>query len=169
MNILYSTDEKFIKINHLLQWGKYIKAKRLLEEILEGKMKGSIKKMATEFHSMVLLNNGNTSFTKINLPAEAQISTVQSIAFYDFNKDGIKDILLAGNYYNREVETARSDASVGLILLNTGDGNFLSLNNAVSGLKLYHDLREIRIVKGNDKVFIVAANNNDKLQAFRIK
>lgn len=35
MNILYSTDEKFIKINHFIQWGKYIKAKRLLEEILE--------------------------------------------------------------------------------------------------------------------------------------
>lgn len=35
MNILYSTDEKFIKINHLIRWGKYIKAKRMLEEILE--------------------------------------------------------------------------------------------------------------------------------------
>ncbi len=35
MNILYSTDEKFIKIYNLLQWGKCIKAKRMLEEILE--------------------------------------------------------------------------------------------------------------------------------------
>jgi hypothetical protein len=144
-------------------------AKASLDEILEGKMKGSIRKIATEFHSMVLMNNGNNSFTQINLPAEAQISSVQSMAFYDFNKDGIDDILLGGNFYSREVETARSDASVGLILINTGNGVFLPLSNAVSGLKLYKDLRELRIVRGSGVSYIVAANNNDKLDAFKIK
>ncbi len=145
-------------------------AKASLEEILEGKMDGTTKKIATEFHSMVLLNNGKGRLVQMNLPMEAQISTVQSIAFYDFNGDGQKDILLAGNYYNREVETARSDASVGQILLNVGNGNFVSLTNAVSGLKMYHDVREIRIVKDkDDKSIIIAANNNEKMQAFKIK
>lgn len=144
-------------------------AKASLEEILEGKMDGTTKKIVTEFHSMVLLNNGNGGFTQVNLPMEAQISTVQSIGFYDFNGDGIKDMLLAGNYYNREVETARSDASVGLILLNSGDGNFASLSNAVSGLKLYHDVREIRLVNVKGNTTIIAANNNENMQAFKIK
>lgn len=35
MQILYSTDEKLMRVNRLLRFDKYIKAKRLLEEILE--------------------------------------------------------------------------------------------------------------------------------------
>ena len=144
-------------------------AKASLEEILDGKMDGTVQKMATEFHSIILMNNGDGSFTKIELPAEAQISTVQSIAFYDFNQDGVKDILLGGNYYNREVETVRNDASVGQILLNVGGGQYAPLVNPVSGLKLFNDLREMRIIKIKDKSVIIGANNNEKLQAFRIK
>lgn len=144
-------------------------AKASLEEILDGKMDGTVKKMATEFHSIILMNNGDGTFTKIELPAEAQISTVQSIAFYDFNQDGVKDILLGGNYYNREVETVRNDASVGQILLNVGGGQYAPLVNPVSGLKLFNDLREMRIIKVKDKSVIIGANNNEKLQAFRIK
>ncbi len=143
-------------------------AKASVEEILEGKMEGSTQKIATEFHSMVLINDAGKGFIKDYLPAEAQIAPVYSIAFYDFNKDGTDDILLGGNYYNREVETTRSDASVGQILINTGNGSFLALVNSVSGLKFYHDLRELRIVKGKDKTFIIGANNDEKLQAFKI-
>ncbi len=144
-------------------------AKASVEEILEGKMSGSTTKQATELKSIVLFNTGKNGFTKADLPAEAQFSPVQSIAFYDFNKDGILDILLGGNYYNREIETARNDASIGQILINSGQNYFLSLSNSVSGLKLFNDVRELRIVHGKDKTLIVAANNNEKLQAFKIK
>lgn len=145
-------------------------ARASVNEILEGKMDGTVVKEATEFHSIALINKGNNSFEQVNLPADAQIAPVYSIAFFDFNKDGIDDILLGGNYFNREVETARNDASVGQILINTGTGSFLSLVNSVSGLKLIHDLRELRIVKGRDDLYyIIAANNNEKLQAFKVR
>ncbi|MFZ1298013.1 MAG: hypothetical protein WAT16_08230, partial [Saprospiraceae bacterium] len=145
-------------------------ARASVNEILEGRMDGTVVKEATEFHSIALINKGNNSFEQVNLPADAQIAPVYSIAFFDFNKDGIDDILLGGNYFNREVETARNDASVGQILINTGTGSFLSLVNSVSGLKLIHDLRELRIVKGRDDLYyIIAANNNEKLQAFKVR
>ncbi|MBK8956124.1 MAG: VCBS repeat-containing protein [Saprospiraceae bacterium] len=144
-------------------------AKASIEEILEGKMDGATKKMATEFKSIILYNHGSEGFKASPLPVEAQLSTLQSMAFYDFNQDGISDILVAGNYYNREVETARNDANVGQILLNTPQGNFVPVSNAMSGLKLQHDLREMRIVRGKNKYFIVAANNHNLLQAFLIR
>jgi enediyne biosynthesis protein E4 len=144
-------------------------AKASVEEILDGKMKGSTIKKATILKSIVLFNNGNGSFTKVELPPEAQMAPVHSIAFYDFNKDGILDILLGGNYYNWEIETARTDASIGQILINSGQQYFLSLSNSVSGLKLFNDLRELRIIQNKDKALIIAANNNEKLQAFKIK
>lgn len=145
-------------------------ARASVNEILEGKMDGTVVKEATEFHSIALINKGNNSFEQVNLPVEAQIAPVYSIAFFDFNKDGIEDILLGGNYFNREVETARSDASVGQILINSGNGAFMSLVNSVSGLKLSNDLRELRIVKGSGEFYyIIGANNNDKLQAFKVR
>ena len=89
---------------------------------------------------------------------------------YDINKDGIEDLVLGGNYHNREVETSRSDASVGQFLLNNGQGNFAAIYNSISGLKLSNDLRELRIVKNsNNASVLIAANNNAPLQAFLLK
>lgn len=144
-------------------------AKASIEEILEGKMDGSSKKIATEFRSLILYNKGSEGFEVSYLPIEAQFSTIQSMAFYDFNRDGISDILVAGNYFNREVETARNDANVGQIILNTPGGQLVPVLNSMSGLKLQNDLRELRIVRGKNKHFIVGANNNHTLQAFLIK
>ncbi|MBK9109163.1 MAG: VCBS repeat-containing protein [Saprospiraceae bacterium] len=144
-------------------------AKASLEEILEGKMDGTTKKIATEFRSLILYNKGSNGFEVSPLPKEAQLSTLQSMAFYDFNQDGISDLLIAGNYYNREVETARNDANVGQIFINTPQGQWVPVLNAMSGLKLQHDLREMRIVRGKNKHMIIAANNNQVLQSFLIK
>ena len=144
-------------------------AKASIDEILEGKMNGAVKKIATEFRSIVLWNKGKEGFEIGYLPVDAQFSPVFSIAFHDFNMDGIKDLLLGGNYYNREVETARNDGSVGQILINPGDGNFAPVFNAVTGLKLFLDLREMRIIQSGGRPVIIAANNNDKVQAFRVK
>ncbi|MBP9210954.1 MAG: VCBS repeat-containing protein [Saprospiraceae bacterium] len=145
-------------------------ARASIEEILEGRMDGATIKKATELRSMVLWNTGGGAFQAAPLPPEAQVSTLQSIAFHDFNQDGRADLLLGGNFYNREVETARNDASVGLILLNTGGPDFIPVVNAIAGLQLNRDLRELRMVRGADASWrIVAANNNDQLQAFRVR
>lgn len=144
-------------------------AKASIPEILEGKMTGAIEKIATEFRSLVLWNKGSKGFEVGYLPVDAQFSPVYGISFYDFNLDGKQDLLLGGNYYNREVETARNDGSVGQILINPGDGNFASVFNAVTGLKMFLDVRDLRIVNTATKHLIVVANNNERVQAFQIR
>lgn len=58
---------------------------------------------ADVFESMVFKNKGNFEFELIKLPNQAQFITVQAIVVNDFNNDGFTDLLLSGNYYEREV------------------------------------------------------------------
>lgn len=64
-------------------------ARASVNEILEGRMDGTVVKEATEFHSIALINKGNNSFEQVNLPADAQIAPVYSIAFLISTKMGL--------------------------------------------------------------------------------
>lgn len=44
---------------------------------------------------------------------EAQIAPIYDFVVYDFNNDGKMDLAYGGNYFNREVETTRSQPGIG--------------------------------------------------------
>ena len=71
---------------------------------------------AKVLESSMAINNGNGSLTLRPLPVEAQFSPVYAISIDDYDDDGIKDILLAGNLFNAKPETGRYDASYGTFL-----------------------------------------------------
>ena len=93
-----------------------------MEEILGPSVEGALVLGANTFESSVFINNGHGYFDRRKLPNRAQFSTLQDMIIEDFDMDGDKDLLIAGNYFDREVETRRSDGSVGLLLLNDGKG-----------------------------------------------
>ena len=53
----------------------------------------------------------------------AQLSSIDDIQFEDFDKDGIKDLLVCGNNNDAEVGTGNYDAMAALFL--KGDGKEL--------------------------------------------
>lgn len=124
---------------------------------------------ATEFRSGGWINDGSGQFEFIPFPNEAQIFPVQGIVTMDINDDGNQDLILAGNYYNREVETTRSDAGIGCVLLGNGDGSFKAMPATEHCLALYKDVRDIKLLKGNGSTKLVVANNNDKVQVYRLQ
>ena len=89
----------------------------LVDVYEEDNLEQSLKYEATIFASVYLENTGNGSFNVHELPAEAQLSSINDIVIDDYNQDQHSDILVAGNLYGAEVETARNDAGVGLVLL----------------------------------------------------
>ena len=112
-------------------------------------------------------NTGNGKFQMKALPAMAQVSPANEFILRDFDKDGNKDILLAGNSYSPDVETGRYDAGNGLLLLGDGKGNFREVNGMVSGFWASREARHIAEVNlANGKKMILVANNNDVLEAF---
>lgn len=142
-------------------------ASHSIDDILDGMKEGAIIKEATDFHSGVFMNEGS-SFSFKAFSNDAQIAPIYDFLFFDINKDGVKDLIFGGNYYNREIETTRSDGGQGGILLNDAKGNLSFVPPFKSGLKLNKDLRKLRMLKSGPYDLMLAASNNAQLKIYLI-
>jgi hypothetical protein len=124
--------------------------------------------LETENFSSLYLENKGGSYSSSELPIEAQFSTVHGIVPHDVNKDGNLDLILAGNYYQREVETIRSDASIGYLMLGNGKGKFKTIHPTIAGLELYQDVRDLKLIKTTRGLKLVGAINGDAMQFYSI-
>ena len=85
----------------------------------------------------------------------------------DINKDGKKDIILAGNFYPFRTQMGPLDAGIGLVLKNNGNGSFATLDYSQTHLYIPGDVRNIITVKSKNSFFVVAAKNNGALQILK--
>ncbi|RYF97235.1 MAG: hypothetical protein EOO00_00710 [Chitinophagaceae bacterium] len=136
-----------------------------LETILGDEMKTALHQKAHLFRSVVFVNEGG-KFIARKLPVEAQFSTVNGIVIEDFDNDGIKDILIAGNKFDVEVETTPADASPGLFLKGIGKGNFRSIAPNESGFFVPHNVKDLVLIGTGAGRAIVVTSNNDSLRVF---
>ena len=140
------------------------------EDIFKNKTKKDILQLrCDETRSCFFENAGNGKFIKHPLNMEAQFAPVNSIICDDFDNDGFKDLLLAGNEYQAEVMNGRYDASYGCFLKGGSNGSFTSVPAAESGFILNGDVKDMAIIRmQNGKKIILAAVNNDSLQVFNV-
>ena len=132
------------------------------------KINQSIVKKAVLFESSLFMNNGNGTFRKVVLPAEAQFSPVRDILSCDLNHDGKVDLILAGNDYAVRPSIGRYDASYGWCLIGDNKGSFKALMPAESGLIIKGDARKIVLLESNGDKYLVAAVNNGNVQLFKL-
>ncbi|MEQ8556558.1 MAG: VCBS repeat-containing protein [Cyclobacteriaceae bacterium] len=124
---------------------------------------------ANTFASVFIENLGQGQFSFNELPQAAQLSSVNGIIIQDFDEDGFSDILIAGNMFQVEVETARNDAGHGLFLKGNGENSFEPIPAYSSGFFAPGDVKNIQAIKQADgSPLILVANNNDRLQVFTI-
>jgi hypothetical protein len=129
----------------------------------------ALKLQANTLETVVYLNTGKGSFTKIPLTVEAQFSPVYAISINDFDGDNQLDILLGGNLYQSKPEVGRYDASYGLYLKGNGKGDFEPILAKDSGFKLKGQARGFSMVSVNNKPVLIVANNNEQAQTFTIQ
>ena len=145
-------------------------AEATLEDVYTEKSLESSLHYQVKSFSSIYLENKNGTFVIHQLPIEAQISSINEILVYDYDRDGTLDILIAGNLYVSEVETPRNDASYGLLLKGNAKGEFNSTPANKSGLFVPGDVKAMgMITKGNGTKYILAAKNNDFLQFIKWK
>ncbi|HPI10609.1 MAG TPA: VCBS repeat-containing protein [Catalimonadaceae bacterium] len=118
---------------------------------------------ATHMVSSVFKNDGNGSFTRIDLPPEAQFFPVNAVVVSDVNNDSIPDLLVAGNDYSTEVETGRNDAGVGLVLQGRKDGYYQSMALNESGYFLPGDVKCTYPIRIGGRSCILAGRNGGQL------
>ncbi len=137
-----------------------------LEDILGKDIQNAMHYQARLFSSIVLVNEKGKLLMK-KLPVEAQLSTVNGIVVDDFDRDGIKDILLGGNKFDVEVETTAADASPGLLLKGTGDLNFRALKPGESGFFIPYNVKDMQPLKMQSGTLILVGINNETVRTFR--
>lgn len=117
---------------------------------------------ASTLSSGILWNEGG-KLTLKSLPHEAQVAPVTAIVVHDFDQDGIKDIVLGGNFYALKPQVGRQAASRGLLLTGSkNDHQFLpSLH---SGLQLRREVRDLIVV--NNKLIVAYNNQACELYSF---
>jgi enediyne biosynthesis protein E4 len=114
---------------------------------------------ANYFSNAVLMNDGHLNFTVKALPWEAQLSPYRDATVVDANGDGLPDILLAGNYYDNNIQMGRYDADYGTILVNKGHGNFDV--TPVNGITIKGQVRHIQPINIRGKNSFILVRNND--------
>jgi len=114
-----------------------------------------------QLKSVVLINDGNYSFSSVDLPKEVQFSCMYTSEVFDFDHDGDMDILFGGNQFNVVPEMGIYDGSFGVYLENQGDNNFKAYNNGAG----FHVKGEIRdFIVDSDKLMVI--KSKDAVQTF---
>src|SRR5258708_28701315 len=102
------------------------------------------------------------NFTTKALHWEAQLSSYRDAIVINANDDSLPDILLAGNYYDNNIQMGRYDADFGTILVNKGHGEFSCEN--INGLQIKGQVRKVRnCTIGKDSCYLLARNNDSTM------
>ncbi|MEO8405384.1 MAG: VCBS repeat-containing protein, partial [Chitinophagaceae bacterium] len=143
-------------------------AKATLAEIFtKEKLRSSTILTADYFSNAVLINDGHMHFTTQAMPWEAQLAPFRDAVIVDANGDNLPDILLAGNYYENNIQMGRYDADFGTILINRGKDSFSC--QPLNGVIIKGQVRKIREINVNNRKAYILARNNDSTVVISFK
>ncbi|XMO88037.1 VCBS repeat-containing protein [Algibacter sp. AS12] len=134
------------------------------EKSLESALHYQVKSFAS-----VYLENKDGKFIIHELPAEAQLSSINKILVDDYDNDGALDAIIVGNLFASEVETPRNDAGYGLFLKGKNNGSFIAKQASESGFFAHGDVKDMNIITVENQAYIILAINNDNLKFVKIK
>lgn len=137
-----------------------------ISDVLEGRISETTVEQEAHTFANAIFVNDNGKFRQLDFPNEAQISPVYGIAVDDFDKDGQVDIFLAGNMYDREVETTRSDAGKGCLINYLPGAQFTVRRTLETGVSADKDVRDVLVLRSGDRSLLLIANNDDPLQVY---
>ncbi|HRH60482.1 MAG TPA: VCBS repeat-containing protein, partial [Chitinophagaceae bacterium] len=123
-------------------------------------MNGATELKAATMQTVYLVNQGSKGFVMHTLPQQAQYSPVYAISSLDANKDGKKDVLLAGNNTWTRIRFGRYSANHGMLFIGDGEGNFTYTPQNISGLQLRGNTRCLQKIKTATGEKIIAGVND---------
>lgn len=153
---------------------KYMNYKNFINQTIDSifthdQMGNALILNAYQLQTSIAINNGNGTFTVQPLPIEAQMSPVYAISVDDYDRDGIRDIVLGGNLYNVKPEVGRYDASYGTFLKGFKNLIYKSIPAKQSGFRIEGEARDMMTIHTIEGKKLMVARNNDKIQIFDVK
>jgi len=140
-------------------------AGKTVDEIFDQRLNNAKVFEASTLASMILINDGKGHFTPSLLPPSLQWSPLFSFASFDYNHDGLLDLLAGGNFYGTQPYEGRYDAMPLAVATGDGKGNFtpvLPLEQTIRNIK--GEVRDIKTIKlAKNKTGLLVAINNGNL------
>jgi enediyne biosynthesis protein E4 len=142
-------------------------AKKSMEDIFGESVNIDHKIFQINLLSSVLLLSDGSGYQIVELPKEAQYSTIHSLLISDFNNDGIYDLIAGGNQYQVKPQFGRYDASncwffKGVI----NDGRFSFESGQDLGIK--GQIRDLEVIERNGIKYVLFAKYDDNLEIHEI-
>lgn len=122
----------------------------VLGDIID-KTKIKVELQAKLFKTIILKNN-NSNFIIQELPIEAQFSPVHAIGVFDYDNDGYKDIILAGNESKSRVRIGKTDANYLQVFKGEKTHTYTFLPNSTTKISVKGDVSDITVI--NQKLII---------------
>ena len=107
------------------------------------------------FESGVLLNEGNSVFRFVPFPEKAQLSNINDFVIADFDKDGIKDVIVCGNSNDAAVMVGNYDAMATLFLKGKGNGGFEAVPHTSDGFRVRGECRKLVYFEDSKRLIIL--------------
>jgi len=127
-------------------------------------LEGSLNLYAHTLETTLFIND-QKKFVAKTIPYQAQFNPVYDVVIKDFDGDGKKDILMAGNFLYSETETGEMDAGNGTLLLQQADGSFAYRLNRDHGFWAQGEVRELKLIDLADgKQAILTGNNRGPVE-----
>lgn len=104
----------------------------------------------------------------IPLPIQAQMAPVYSFLTADFNSDSFLDIIAVGNFEGFAPSMGKQDVSYGTLLLGEKQGAWKYVEPQKSGFSTKGMNRDIKEIKVGSEQWLFIANNNSKIDLFKI-
>jgi hypothetical protein len=146
----------------------YAKVRSISDIFSTDQLHDAIKCYAYDFRSIVLINDGHGKFSKMPLPAEAQLFPVNSVYIRDMDHDGIKDILLGGNLHGAHITFGRYDAGYGLFLKGLPKLAFEAQAIEQSGLLVRGEVRDIQAIQTQDHDLLFISKSGASWQVLKL-
>ncbi len=128
-------------------------------------LKGATRLEANTLKTMLFISDANNKFQAKELPIEVQSSPIFTITTVDFNKDGKKDLILAGNINHARLKFGKYDANYGLLLRGDGQSGFSTVSQVQAGLRLQGDVRSVISLKD----LLIFGVNQEGLKAYKMR
>jgi enediyne biosynthesis protein E4 len=125
------------------------------------KLKSSEVLTADYFKHVVLINDGKLNFSMQELPWQSQLTSYRDAVITDVNNDQLPDLLLAGNFFENNIQMGRYDADYGSVLINQGNGKFEL--ESIQGTFLKGQLRKVKQINTVQGKAFIYSRNNDSL------
>ncbi|WP_276503617.1 VCBS repeat-containing protein [Terrimonas pollutisoli] len=134
-----------------------------IQDILTPEQLQTVKTLKADFFETVWFENRNGVFVQHSLPVQASYAPVYAIGIDDYDHDGKKDILLAGNIEHTRIKIGKIDANYGVLLKGDGLGHFTYMPQVESGLNIKGCVRSVVPITNSQKEKIVVFGVNNQL------